>query len=65
MISPQDAWDLKFSRSMNENEILEVVQLLHLIGDPGTSSVISAAENVRHWRCGNGKGFSVASVYSA
>ncbi|XP_026410707.1 uncharacterized protein LOC113305930 [Papaver somniferum] len=34
LISSEGAWDLNFARSLNENEMLEVVNLLAVIGDP-------------------------------
>ncbi|XP_026420263.1 uncharacterized protein LOC113316261 [Papaver somniferum] len=59
MISPEGAWNLHFSRHLNEREVLEVVNLLQLISEPS----VSGNEDSRKWRYGDN--FSVASAYSA
>lgn len=59
MISPEGAWNLHFSRHLNECELHDVANLLQLIGEPTTTE----NEDSKRWRYGDK--FSVASAYSA
>ncbi|XP_026384868.1 uncharacterized protein LOC113280463 [Papaver somniferum] len=59
MISPEGAWNLHFSRNLNDQELLEVSNLLQIIGEPN----VSGNEDSRKWRYGDN--FSVTSAYSA
>ncbi|XP_026435795.1 uncharacterized protein LOC113333586 [Papaver somniferum] len=66
MVFVEGAWDLNFARSLKENEVAEVVNLLQVIGDPNNHlSLEDSVEDEMHWKYGLGKGFSVANSYSA
>ncbi|XP_026419724.1 uncharacterized protein LOC113315679 [Papaver somniferum] len=59
LISNEGSWILNFTRNLNEQEMLEVENLLQVIGDPSRLS----NEDSRPWRYG--EGFSVANAYVA
>ncbi|XP_026383594.1 uncharacterized protein LOC113279100 [Papaver somniferum] len=66
MISSEGAWDFNFLRSLNMQEMLEIVNLLQVIGEPAVLlNNLDGAEDNRHWTFGRGEGFSVANAYSA
>ncbi|XP_026451945.1 uncharacterized protein LOC113352327 [Papaver somniferum] len=58
MITADGAWDFHFRRDLNAREILEVANLLQLIGEPP----VNVNDDVRSWRYGDT--FTIANAYS-
>ncbi|XP_026428621.1 uncharacterized protein LOC113324513 [Papaver somniferum] len=59
LISSEGAWILNFPRNLNDQEMLELENLLQIIGNP--SRLVN--EDSRQWRYG--EDFSVANAYAA
>ncbi|XP_026399349.1 uncharacterized protein LOC113295217 [Papaver somniferum] len=59
VVSVDGAWDFKFSRNLKDQEIIQVANLLQLIGEPP----MNALDDIRNWRYGDC--FTVSNAYNA
>ncbi|XP_026400275.1 uncharacterized protein LOC113296156 [Papaver somniferum] len=58
LISVNGVWDFQFSRNLKDEEILEVANILQVIGEPP----LNAVDDERQWRYGDS--FAVSNAYS-